>query len=246
MDFEVDHVVRVPWPRCSATLVPTSCNKQDHTMPSSLLDDCREGVRFGELLTREPGGTTIAWLWGWRYDGALPPAHRHRTVKQMLRTVQGRRKRTRPPPKEILLENLSGLKEKLSRPVVDAETLSKPGKPYLPPKSFLCGPRFLGEKEKSLTGAGSCMLSFSQQFGLPRKRGVVALAWRYGVSLHPARRHFASHPRVECPLALGIRLPLTGVKIPKIGKRGFRSQKNPHFPPPQKRALWVKKSPFSL
>ena len=39
-------------------------------------------------------------------------------------------------------------------------------------------------------------------------------------------------------LCLGLRLPLTGVKILKIGKRGFRSQKtpfhgvqkNPHFP----------------
>ena len=33
-------------------------------------------------------------------------------------------------------------------------------------------------------------------------------------------------------IGLGMRLPLTGVKIPKIGKRGFRSQKTPisHHP----------------
>ena len=33
------------------------------------------------------------------------------------------KKRTQPPPKEDLLENFSGLKEKLSRPVVDTKTL---------------------------------------------------------------------------------------------------------------------------
>ena len=42
------------------------------------------------------------------------------------------------------------------------KTLQKPGKPYLPPKSFLCGSHFVG-KEKFLTGAGRCMLSFSQK-----------------------------------------------------------------------------------
>ena len=73
---------------------------------------------------------------------------------------QRRKKRTQPPPKEILLENFSGLKEKLSRPVVDTKTLQKPGKPYPPPKSFLCGPHFF-YKEKFCTGAGRCMLSFS-------------------------------------------------------------------------------------
>ena len=33
-------------------------------------------------------------------------------------------------------------------------------------------------------------------------------------------------------------------KSPKSGKEGFRSPKNPHFPPPQKRVFRVKKSPF--
>ena len=47
------------------------------------------------------------------------------------------------------------------------------------------------------------------------------------------------------PQTSGKRCPLTGAKMPKIGKNeGFRSQKNPHFPPPQKRALRVKKSHF--
>ena len=45
------------------------------------------------------------------------------------------------------------------------------------------------------------------------------------------------------PQILVLRLPLTGVKIPKIRKRGLRSKKT-HFPPPQKRVLRVKKSPF--
>ena len=60
---------------------------------------------------------------------------------------QRRKKRTRPPPKENLLENFSGLKEELSRSVVDTNTLWKPGKPYLPPKSFLCGPHFFRQRK---------------------------------------------------------------------------------------------------
>ena len=43
---------------------------------------------------------------------------------------------------------------------------------------------------------------------------------------------------------LQIRPPCIGVKHPKIGKRWFRSRKNPHFPPPQKRASRVKKTHF--
>ena len=52
--------------------------------------------------------------------------------------------------------------ETFSRPVVDTKTLRKPGKPFLPPKSFLCGPHFFSAKEKFCTGAGRCMLSFSR------------------------------------------------------------------------------------
>ena len=54
----------------------------------------------------------------------------------------------RPPPKENLLGNFSGLKKKLSRSVVDTKTLEKPGKPHLPPKSFLCGPLLFPEQKK--------------------------------------------------------------------------------------------------
>ena len=46
--------------------------------------------------------------------------------------------------------------------MVDTKALWKPGSPYLPPKSFLCGPHFFC-KEKFCTGAGRRMLSFSQE-----------------------------------------------------------------------------------
>ena len=45
----------------------------------------------------------------------------------------------------------------------------KTRKPYPPPKSFLCGPHFLG-KEKFCTGAGRCVLSLSQQCQISFKR----------------------------------------------------------------------------
>ena len=70
----------------------------------------------------------------------------------------GRKKRTRPPPKDNLLGNFFGLKEKLSRPVVDTKTLYKPGKPYPPPKSFLCGPLFFAKKSSALEQGGVCFL----------------------------------------------------------------------------------------
>ena len=45
---------------------------------------------------------------------------------------------------------------------------------------------------------------------------------------------------------LGMRLPLTGVKIPKIGKRGFRSQKKKPFPTtPEKKGCSESKIPHS-
>ena len=44
----------------------------------------------------------------------------------------------------------------------------------------------------------------------------------------------------------GMRLPLTGTEIPKIGKRGFRSKKKTPFPPPQKRGLRVNINPIFL
>ena len=83
------------------------------------------------------------------------------TVSKLECQFQRRKKRTRPPPKENHLGNFSGLKAKLSRSVVDTKSLWKPGKPYLPPKSFLCGPHFFS-KAKFCTGAGRCLLSLSQ------------------------------------------------------------------------------------
>ena len=90
---------------------------------------------------------------------------------------QRRKKRTQPPPKENLLENFSGLKEKLSRPVVDTKTLWKPGKPYPPSQSFLCGPHFVC-KEKFCTGAGRCTFSFSQQKPSPKDPAVLKILRR--------------------------------------------------------------------
>ena len=73
--------------------------------------------------------------------------------------VSKREKGTRPRLKEIF-GDVAGLKEKLSRTRWWIQkTLRKPRKPYLPPRSFLCGPHFFG-KEKFCTGAGRCMLSF--------------------------------------------------------------------------------------
>ena len=51
-----------------------------------------------------------------------------------------------------------GKKEKRTR---ENRSVLTPPKPYLPPKSFLCGSQFCG-KDKFLTGAGWCMASFSQ------------------------------------------------------------------------------------
>ena len=73
------------------------------------------------------------------------------------------------------------------------------------------------------------------------------LFWVCGPLLWVARGHQCywhhKHYWTEKVLCeLGARLPLTGVNIPKIGKRGFQSQK-PHFPP-QKRVFRVKQSPI--
>ena len=52
-----------------------------------------------------------------------------------------KKKRARPPPKENRLEIFSGLKEKLSRPVVDTKTY-KTKKTISTTEIFLCGPHF--------------------------------------------------------------------------------------------------------
>ena len=52
-------------------------------------------------------------------------------------------------------------------------------------------------------------------------------------------------PHPDPPQDLRIRPPCTGVKNPKIGRKGFRGQKKPMISPhPQKWAFRVKNSPF--
>ena len=67
--------------------------------------------------------------------------------------------------------NFSGLKEKLSRPVVDTEILlKKTRKSYLPSKSFLCGPHFFSAKKCSaLEQGGVCFLQNPPDRGQSRK-----------------------------------------------------------------------------
>ena len=45
---------------------------------------------------------------------------------------------------------------------------------------------------------------------------------------------------------LGIRLPLTGAEIPKIGQRGFQSQKKPPLPPTPEKGVPSQKIPIFL
>ena len=59
------------------------------------------------------------------------------------RLLTGKKKAYTTSTERNLLENVSGLKGKLSRPVVDARKPYKNQRsPKLPPKSFLCGPHF--------------------------------------------------------------------------------------------------------
>ena len=77
--------------------------------------------------------------------------------------LEGRKKRTLPPPKENHLKTFSGLKEKLSSPMVDTKPCqNQESRIYHRNLSFVA-PIFLG-KEKFFTGAGRCMLSFSQSW----------------------------------------------------------------------------------
>ena len=61
------------------------------------------------------------------------------------KTLQGRKERTRPQPKEDLLENFDGLQEP-SRPVVDTTSLQEAGNLHLPPNPLLCGPALLAKQ----------------------------------------------------------------------------------------------------
>ena len=61
-----------------------------------------------------------------------------RNMRPLSLVEQRREKRTRPPPKQSPLGNLSGLKEKLSKSVWIQKT---------PPKSFLRGPHFFRQRK---------------------------------------------------------------------------------------------------
>ena len=82
-----------------------------------------------------------------RCEGSFTPRELHYTQIVALHPEQGRRKRTRPPPKEDPWDNFSGLKKTLSRPVVDTTTQEKPRKPYLPQRSLFCGPHFFRQRK---------------------------------------------------------------------------------------------------
>ena len=86
-----------------------------------------------------------------------------------------KKKRTLPPLKENPLENFYGFKEKLSRPVVDAKILFKTHIYHQNLSSV--APIFFG-KEKFLTGAGRCMLSFSQIIPFPCDSATLVQALR--------------------------------------------------------------------
>ena len=93
------------------------------------------------------------------------------TSLRMLR--QRRKKRTQPPPKGNLLENFSGLKENFPGRWWIQKPYKKPGKPYPPPKSFLCGPHlFLQRKVLHWSRA---VYGFSYELRV-RRRGDEAAA----------------------------------------------------------------------
>ena len=85
----------------------------------------------------------------------------------MVSSVTRKEKSTRPPPKENHLENFPGFKERVSRPMVDTKALQKPGKPYLPPKSFPLRPPFISEKKSSSLEQGGVRFLFPNVMTIP-------------------------------------------------------------------------------
>ena len=72
---------------------------------------------------------------------------------------RGEKKHTTTTERKSFGELFSPQRRELSRPVVDTNALLKPGKPYLPPKSFLCGPSsFSAKKGSSLEQGSVCFL----------------------------------------------------------------------------------------
>ena len=91
------------------------------------------------------------------------------------RQAEKKKKYTTTTAKEKLLENFSGFKEKLLRPVVDTKTLLKKNRKTISTTEiFPLWPPFFFGKEKFCTGAGRCMLSFSQP--THRTKRVFALS----------------------------------------------------------------------
>ena len=85
--------------------------------------------------------------------------------------IQRRKKHTRPPPKINLSGKFLASKRNFPGRWWIQKPYKNPAKPDLPPKSFLCGPHFLG-KDKFLARAGRCLLSFSQLSQSP-----IAVLW---------------------------------------------------------------------
>ena len=70
------------------------------------------------------------------------------------KSLSEKKKRTQPPPKENILENFSGLKEKLSRPVVDTKNLEKPGNHVHHRNLSSVDPIFSAKKSSALEQVG--------------------------------------------------------------------------------------------
>ena len=66
---------------------------------------------------------------------------------RLRRANTEKKKRTRPPPKENLLGNFSGLKENFPGRWWIQKPYGNPVKPYLSPKSCLYGPIFFRQRE---------------------------------------------------------------------------------------------------
>ena len=112
-------------------------------------------------------------------------------LRSPLPNISEKKKRTRPPPKENLLGNFSGLKEKLpGRWWIQKRYENQENHTYHRNLASVA-PIFFG-KEKFCTGAGRCMLSLSQHinFICPRRRNLGLSCTRLRVppvALHVSR-----------------------------------------------------------
>ena len=88
-----------------------------------------------------------------------------------------------------IIENFSGLKGKLSRPVVDTKTLQTPR--YPPPKSFLCRPLLFSTKRSSALKQGGVWFLFS---------GCTKGAAKGSCGETVVQKVFLESPFLLCPL----------------------------------------------